>query len=241
MNISEDPRMRPVVHLVLKAAMCHANVLLVGESGVGKTHIAECIHRASPMAAGTFHTLYCARGADPAWESRDLVDGLHSLEAVNGTVYVKCIDLLSTPGQRKLLGYLDARERRMKAPGRPGMVSARLIFSSEKNLRLESDAGRFLRQLYLRTSVVTIDVPPLRQRAIDVVSLARFFLSFYSHRERKDIRGFSGDAERVLRSHLWEGNIHELRNAMNRAVVFAHNGESVSADTLEEVLQQVAA
>jgi DNA-binding NtrC family response regulator len=237
-DISEDPTMRPVIRLVLKAAVCHANVLLVGESGVGKAFIARKIHEASPMASGDFTTLFCMPDDDGRMERDTLVDRLRSLEDDLATIYVRDIDLLGLRGQRKLLTYLDDRERRIKTGQSLENAFARLVFSSQKDLLLESISGRYMRQLYLRTSVITIEVPPLRRREADIVSLARHFLILYSHLERKAIRGLSYDAEYLLRRLSWEGNIHELKNTMNRAVVFADEGQVLSAGMLEGVIQE---
>jgi DNA-binding NtrC family response regulator len=228
--------MKPVVRLLLKAAVCRANVLLFGESGVGKAFLAKRIHDNSPGASGAFHTVFCMPDDRAAAE---LVERLEALESQCGTVYVRGIDLLSPMGQRRLLAYLDGRERRMKS-GYPSDGSfVRLIFSSQKDLRLEALRGRYLSQLCLRTSVITIQVPPLRQRGKDVVSLAKHFVDLYSHRESKRIRGLSDDAEYLLRNLSWEGNIHELKNAINRAVVLAEEGQVVDVGLLEGVLTEV--
>jgi DNA-binding NtrC family response regulator len=237
-TISEDPTMKPVVRLVLKAAMCRANVLLVGESGVGKTYIARQIHQASPWASRGFHTVFCSPDPQGNMAVADLVGNLGSAERSLGTIYIKGIDLLGPIGQRGLLAYLDGRESKVRTCRPLDGDGARLIFSSQKDLRLESAAGRYLRQLYLRVSVVTIEVPPLRQRETDIVSLAKHFLGLYSDRERKHVRDLSDEAEYLLRRLSWEGNIHELRNAMNRAVVFADEGEPLSLGVLEGVIQQ---
>ena len=237
-SISDDPTMKPVIRLMLKSAVCHANVLLVGESGVGKTYLARRIHGGSAASSGAFRVLFSIPDAVDGRATDRLMEKLLSAEHEGGTVYLKNIDVLGAIGQRKLLGYLDARERRMKASRQSSTGFARLIFSSERDLRSEATAGRYLRQLYLRTSVITITVPPLRQRESDIVSLARYFVSLYSDQERKGLKGLSDDAECMLTRVSWEGNIHELKNAMNRAVVFAEDGQVLNAGHLEGVLQQ---
>jgi Nif-specific regulatory protein len=228
--------MKPVVRLILKAAVCRANVLLVGECGVGKAFLARRMHEDSPFASGSFRTLFCMPDDEGVG---DLVDKLEHLESECGTVYVRGVDLLGPLGQRKFLAYLDERESRTRNGTEP--VRNRLIFSSHLDLRLEALKGRYLSQLYLRVSVFTVDVPPLRQRGGDIVSLAKYFVDLYSHRERKDIGGLSDDAEFVLKRHAWEGNIHELKNAMNRAVVLADEGQLLDTGLLEGVLTEVAA
>ena len=227
--------MKPVVRLTLKAAACRANVLLVGECGVGKAFLARRMHASSPFAGGEFHTMFCIPDDGAA---DDLVGRLEALEAKPGTAYIRDVDLLGAYGQRKLLAYLDAREARTRNGS--GQVRNRIVFSSHSDLRLESLRGKYMSQLYLRLSVITIDVPPLRRRGSDIVTLARHFVDLYSNRERKDVGGLSNDAEFFLKHRAWDGNIHELQNAMNRAVVLAEEGQLLDTDLLEGVLTETA-
>jgi DNA-binding NtrC family response regulator len=229
--ISDDPTMRPVVRLALKAAVCQANVLLVGESGVGKAYIARKIHDGAGSVPGPFVTLFSMPDEDGRPGGGGLVSNLEALEPEGGTIYVRDIDLLGLRGQRELLTFLDARERG-PGPG-DGDHPARLVFSSQKDLLLESMRGTYLRQLYLRASVIKIEVPPLRNREEDIVNLARHFVDLFASREQKAIGGLSHDAECLLRNLSWEGNIHELRNTMNRAVVLAEKGQVLSAGMFE--------
>jgi two-component system response regulator HydG len=226
--------MKPVIRLILQAAACRANVLLVGESGVGKAFLARRMHESSPFASGTFRTLFCP----PDDGVGDLISKLEALESECGTVYVKGIDQLGSLGQRRFLAYLDGREGRTRNCS--GWVLNRLIFSSHRDLRREALSGRYLSQLYLRASVITVDVPPLRRRGDDIVSLAKHFVDLYSHRECKDVGGLSDDAQFFLAHQAWEGNIHELKNAMNRAVILADDGQLLDSDLLEGVLTDAA-
>jgi DNA-binding NtrC family response regulator len=236
MQISDDPTMRVVGALAVKAARCRANILLVGESGVGKAFIARWIHKASPVGDGDLLTLFCLPDSDPRRELCPLPEQLRRHERRRATIFLRGVDLLSGLGQRSLLSYLDERERQLEACSRVHGKFARLIFSSQKSLRLEAQMGRFLRQLYLRVSVVTIDVPPLRQRECDIVSLANHFLALYAHEESKSIRGLSVDAQSLLRRFAWEGNIHELKNTMKHAVVMADDGQVLNAGMLKGLL-----
>lgn len=233
--ISEDPTMKPVVRLILQAASSRANVLLVGESGVGKAFLARKMHENSPFRSGDFHTLFCMPNDEGLEE---LIGKLEALEGECGTVYVRSIDLLGSVGQTRLLAYLDARESR--TGNGSAWVSNRLIFSSHRDLRRETLRGRYLSQLYLRASVITVDVPPLRRRGNDVLTLAKYFLDLYSHRECKDIGELSDDARFFLTHQSWEGNIHELKNAINRAVLLADEGQLLDSDLLEGVLTDAA-
>jgi DNA-binding NtrC family response regulator len=170
-------------------------------------------------------------------EGRRVVGLLAAGERRWGSIYVRGVDLLDAVSQRVLLAYLDTREGEMAS--RPERANrARLIFSSQKDLLTESGSGRFLSQLYMRISVVRIRIPPLRQRAGDIVPLARYFVGLYSRRESKRIGKLSREAEAVLRRSTWDGNIHELKNVLNRAVVMANDGDSLGPRDLGSVLKR---
>jgi DNA-binding NtrC family response regulator len=238
MRISDDPAMRAVEHLALKAAACRANVLLEGESGVGKAFIARRIHQASSQAGRGFFSLFCLPGPDGWLGSSPLAEQLDGLVRDHGTVYLRGVDLVGKLGQQELLAYLDQRDSAIETCPHGSRDFARLIFSSQHHLRTACERGRFLRQLYLRVSVITIEVPPLRLRETDILSLANHFLSVYARRESKTIRGLTPDAAHLLRRMAWEGNIHQLKNAMNQAVVMADDGQMLSAGVLRGVLAQ---
>ncbi|HVP56770.1 MAG TPA: sigma 54-interacting transcriptional regulator [bacterium] len=236
MRISDDPSMKAVECLALTAAACRANVLLEGESGVGKAFIARRIHLASPWARRGFRSLFCVPEGEAGPDVLQLAGELRTLTSKYGTIYVRGVDVLNDIGQRKLLAYLDERDREIQTSVGGHAGFARLIFSSQHHLARQCDQGLFLKQLYLRVSVITIEVPPLRRRTTDIVSLAEHFLGFYARRECKTIRGISPDAQHLLRRMSWEGNIHELKNTINRAVVMADDGQVLSAGILEGVL-----
>ncbi len=237
---SRDRRMRAVQNLVGKAARCRANVLVEGECGVGKMYFARRIHEASEAASLGFASIFCRPETRPGGEGKRVVAFLEAREGDRGTVYVRGVDLLDALSQRVLLAYLDARESRA-ASGRARVTPARLIFSSHRNLLDESRAGRFSGRLYMRISVVRIRVPPLRQREADIVPLARYFVGLYSRRESKRIRSLSREAEALLRRSTWEGNIHELKNVLSRAVVMADDGDSLGARELGSMLRRAGA
>lgn len=226
-----------VERLVLKAAACRANVLLHGESGVGKAFIARRIHRASHAAGRGFSTLFCLPGNDVTQCAIPPGSYLADNCLKYGTIHLRGIDLLDRVGQRNLLAFLDSRDR--EAQHSDDCETGRLIFSSQRDLKAESEAGRYLTQLYLKVSVITIDVPPLRQRGSDILNLAHHFLHLYALRECKTIRGLSPDAARLLSRLTWEGNINELKNAINQAVVMADDGAVLNAGILKGVLAQM--
>ncbi len=233
---SSDPGMRHVLDLGEKAARCSANVLVEGESGVGKSYLARRIHDASRGSCRRFNTVFCMPERKAGGEGTRLVRLLAAGESLWGSIYVRGVDLLDAVSQSVLLAYLDAREcEAVPDPEQEGR--ARLIFSSQKDLLAESEAGRFSSQLYMRISVVRIRIPPLRQRAGDIVPLARHFVGLYSKRESKHTVKLSREAEAMLRRSTWDGNIHELKNVLNRAVVMANDGDSLGLRELSSMLR----
>lgn len=232
---SSDPRMQQVLLQVRKAAQCSANVLIEGECGVGKTYLARHIHEASVNRPRGMYVVFCVPEREGGGEGARVVSLLRAGEHRWGTIYVRGVDLLGALSQRVLLTYLDTCEA--AAISDPGRCSrARLVFSSQKDLLAESRAGRFLSQLYMRISVVKIKIPPLRQREADIVPLARYFVGLYSKRESKVIRSLSREAEAMLRQSTWDGNIHELKSVLNRAVVMANDGDSLGPREIGSVL-----
>lgn len=234
---SSDPGMQHVLGLMDKAAQCSASVLVEGESGVGKSYLARRIHDASVSGSRGLDSIFCMPETKVGGEGRRLVDLLVAGESRWGSIYVRGVDLLDAVSQRVLLAYLDAREGKIAAGPKRGF-RARLIFSSQKDLLAESGSGRFLSQLYMRISVVRIRIPPLRQRAGDIVPLARHFVGLYSERESKRIGKLSREAEAMLRRSTWDGNIHELKNVLNRAVVMANDGDSLGPRELSSMLRR---
>ncbi|MGD9402207.1 MAG: sigma 54-interacting transcriptional regulator [bacterium] len=234
---SSDPRMQPVLDLMRKAAECSANVLVEGESGVGKAYCARRIHEASARSEMAYDSIFCVPETRAGGEGRRILARLQAAERKWGSIYVRGVDLLDAVSQRMLLAYLDCREDRIASCRDQGSW-ARLIFSSQKDLLEESRSGRFLSQLYMRISVVRIRIPPLRQRDADIVPLARYFVGLYSKRESKRISKLSREAEAMLRRSAWDGNIHELKNVLNRAVVMANDGDSLGPRDLSLVLRR---
>ncbi len=235
MKISEDPVMASVFELVERAARCFANVLIVGESGVGKTYLARRIHEASPVADGGFHTLLCYPGTDMGLARRDIVEALCLLESRAGTVVVEDVHNLSPQAQKRLLSYLDRRDQGIwSEPTR----RSRLIFTSSK-CPVRDLKQAFSEQLYMRVAVIKIEIPPLRLRRWDIIHLAHEFLSQYSREEGRNLKGFTPDALEILVNLPWQGNIHELKNVINRSVVMADDGETIDACVLMGVLQQI--
>jgi two-component system NtrC family response regulator len=219
-------------------------VLITGENGTGKELVANAIHRASGRRDGPFIPINC--GAIPenlletelfGHERGAFTDAHRTREgrvelANGGTLFLDEIGELPTHLQVKLLRFLQDRliER---VGGRERLaVDARLVAASNQDLRAGITAGRFREDLFYRLSVVTIAVPPLRDRGEDVRILAEYFLDFYAKHHRRRLRGFTQSALRAIQAHAWPGNVRELENRVQRAVILAQDA-AIRAEDLE--------
>jgi two-component system response regulator AtoC len=221
---TRNAAMRDIVATVEKILDHDIPVLILGESGSGKDYLAEVIHACSRRRDEPFVHLECASIPPDLFESelfgheRGTFTGaadrkLGKLEvARGGTVYLDEISALSQGVQAKLLRVLQERRFTRLGGGTSIAFNARVVTSSSLEQEELLDPARLRRDLYYRLNVVTLKLPPLRGRSEDVLPLARQFLG-----RRK--KGFTAAAERVIGSHPWPGNIRELRNVIERAVV----------------------
>ncbi|HEX7832777.1 MAG TPA: sigma-54 dependent transcriptional regulator [Thermoanaerobaculia bacterium] len=233
---TRNPAMRDIIATVEKVVDREAPILILGESGSGKDHLAEVIHACSARRNEPFVHVECASIPADLFESelfgheRGTFTGasdrkLGKLEvARRGTVYFDEISALTPQLQAKLLRAMQ--ERRFTRLGGSTSIpfDARVISSSNVALQSLLDSGALRRDLFYRINVVTLTLPPLRDRGEDVLPLAKQFLG----RRRK---GFTASAERLLTSHAWPGNIRELRNAVERAVL-VEDADRIDASAL---------
>jgi two-component system response regulator AtoC len=212
------------------------SVLLIGETGVGKEVCAELLHRRSPRAARTLLRLNCSALPEALIESELFghEKGAFTGAAVarpgliesadGGTVFLDEIGELPPPAQVKLLRVLDRREV-MPVGGRSErIVDVRFVAATHKNLEAEIAAGRFRQDLYYRLAGMTIRIPPLRDRKDEIEPLARRFLDAAARRQGRPPVALSAEALLALQRHPWPGNIRELRNAIERALVVCGAG-----------------
>jgi DNA-binding NtrC family response regulator len=143
--------------------------------------------------------------------------------------------------QVKLLRALQEREIRRIGESRPRPVDVRVVAATNRDLAAEVEAGRFRRDLYYRLRVIELRVPPLRERADDVVPLARFFLAAHARALGRPVTGFSSQAARLLKAHRWPGNVRELQNAMEYAVALCAGAQVRPEDLPEELHAEGAA
>ncbi len=229
--ISDDPAMAEVVRLARMASSCRANVLIVGESGVGKTFIARKIHEASLVSKQGFHTIPCRSSIEVQWWQKDLMEALCSISQLGGTILFKNVSNLSITDQKKLLSLLDRRASEV-SPN----PDQRLIFTSYP---LEKDCGSkaILPELMLRISVITIEVPPLRERPVDIVMLADLFLREYAQTQGRVLEGITLMAQDFLRSQSWEGNIWQLRAVIQNAVMLFQGKNAIDLEVVNQAFK----
>ena len=208
-----------------RIAIGRLNVLVVGETGVGKERFAERIHEMSPRRAASFVRINCSAISEPQLEAELFghePSGKPGLleHADGGTAFLSDVDQLPHALQHKLLRAIeDAAVRRVHAP-RARPIDVRYVASTSKDLAAEVDSDRFRRDLYFRLAGATFTIPPLRDRRDEVLPLAEQFTVAAAAPLGRSF-AFSDDARQWLTSHDWPGNIRELRNACERAVLLA--------------------
>src|SRR5215470_18046509 len=217
--VGDSPAMREVYRLTRLVAPTRASVLLVGETGTGKEMIARAIHRLSPRSDGPYVRVNCGALAESLLESELFghVKGAFTgaidnktgrFEAAHGgTIFLDEISSMSAKLQVKLLRVLQEREFERVGESRTIRDDTRVIAATNQFLEDEIDAGRFRDDLYYRLNVVSIHLPPLRERRQDIPALACFFLERYSEENRRDAPNLSEEVMKVLMTYDWPGNV----------------------------------
>jgi DNA-binding NtrC family response regulator len=241
--IGESPAMQEVFDVVRQVAPSRATVLLGGESGTGKEVFARAIHQASPRARQAFVAVHCAALTPTLLESelfgheKGAFTGAHERrvgrfeQAQGGTLFLDEIGEIDATIQVKLLRFLGERTFERVGSGKTLTADVRLITATNKNLEEMVKAGKFREDLFFRLRVVEIHLPPLRERAGDVVLLAQNFLREFAAENQKPVREFTVDALQLLQHYAWPGNVRELRTAIEHAVVLSR-GEKIAARDL---------
>lgn len=249
--IGSSPAMRSVFHLVERAAPTDSTVLIVGESGTGKELVAQSIHERSSRRDRPFVKLNCAAIPESLLESelfgheKGAFTGAHSRKpgkfelADEGTLLLDEIGDMSTATQSKILRVLQEQEFERVGGTVPVRVNVRIIASTNKDLPAAVREGRFRDDLYFRLNVVTIPLPPLRERREDIPDLAAHFVSETNVRLGRSIIRVSPEAMAALMDHDWPGNVRELRNAIERAAVVA-DGDTIGIGHLPPAIQAAA-
>lgn len=243
--IGNSQAMQRVFERVRVVAPAPTTVLIVGESGSGKELIANAIHQHSPRSARRFVALNC--GAIPGeileaelfGHERGAFTGAHQrrvgkIEAADGgTLLLDEISELSPDLQVKLLRVLEERRITRVGGNEEIAVDFRLLAATNRNLEEEVEQGRFRRDLYYRLKVVTVELPPLRQRPEDIPPLVNHFVALFNNRLGREVRRVTPAALAALKRHRWPGNVRELRNVVENMVLFAA-GEEVGVEDLPE-------
>lgn len=229
--VAESPAMREVLHLATTVAASPATVLVHGETGVGKEVVARFIHAHSPRASAPLQALNCAALPEQLVESelfghekgsftdaKNAHKGLFEL-ADSGTVILDEVSEIPLTLQAKLLRFLEERTFRRIGGARELRVDVRIIALTNHPLEGEVAAGRFREDLFYRLHVFPIRVPPLRERSEDIVPLATDFALRFAASCGKHFDGLSSELKAKLLSHRWTGNVRELRNLIERAVI----------------------
>ncbi|MBI1811975.1 MAG: sigma-54-dependent Fis family transcriptional regulator [Nitrospirae bacterium] len=229
--IGKSQAMQEVFNLIEVVSKSNANVLVTGECGTGKELAARAMHYASSRSNRPFIPIDCAAIPEELLESelfgheKGAFTGAHDrkvgqVELANGgTLFLDEVGDLYKSLQKKLLRFLQEREI-LRVGGKDRIkVDVRIIAATNKNLMDDVDNGRFREDLFYRLNVVGIHIPPLRERKEDIPLLANHFLEKFNRRNNKSIKGFSSDVIDVFLEHKWHGNVRELENAIERAVV----------------------
>jgi two-component system response regulator GlrR len=241
--IGESSVFRNEANKIPLIASCDANVLIVGETGTGKELYARAIHYGSTRAGRPFMPVNC--GAIPVelvenelfGHTRGAYTGAASLqvglieEGNGGTIFLDEIDCLPIFAQVKLLRFLQEKEYRPLGSPKMRRADVRIIAASNLNMPQAIENGRVRQDLFYRLNIISMTLPPLRDRIEDVPLLARHFLSIYTRESRKEVADFSEEALHLLMVHSWPGNVRELEYVIERAVVLCH-GETIHGKDL---------
>ena len=233
--IGNDHRMHRVFDMIDSVADTRATVLITGESGTGKSLIARAIHRRSGRRDHPFVEVSCGALPETLLESELFghVSGAFTgatgekngkfKQADSGTIFLDEIGTASPGMQVKLLRVLQDLEFEQVGGSKTIQIDTRIILATNEDLATAVTDGRFREDLFYRVNVISIELPPLRERISDIPQLANHFLHQIRDEAGKDIEGFTDEAVEVLRLHRWPGNVRELQNVVERAVLLGRN------------------
>jgi transcriptional regulator with PAS, ATPase and Fis domain len=245
--IGESPLMQEIFEMLALAAPTDATVLLLGETGTGKELIGRAIHRNSVRRAGPFIVVNCAAIPENLLESdlfgheRGAFTGAVNRKAGRfalahgGTILLDEIGELPISIQAKILRVLQFKEFEPLGSPKTQKVDVRIIAATNRSLADEVREGRFREDLFYRLNVVTLTLPPLRRRLEDIPILAYYFFETYTQKNKRSIKAIDPLALDLLKAYNWPGNIRELENIMERAVIFC-TGPTLTAENLPDML-----
>ncbi len=249
--VGESPQMQEIIELVTTVAATTSSVLIEGESGTGKELVARALHYLSPRRNDPFVTVNCAAIPETLLEAElfgfrkgSFTDAIRDKkgrfeEADRGTLFLDEIGDMSLALQAKILRVLQEREFTKIGDERAIRVEVRIIAATNKNLPEEIRAGRFREDLYYRVNVINIKIPSLSERIEDLPLLVAFFLKRFNFEMGRHIQGVSEEGMALLKAHSWPGNIRELENVMERALILT-KGDMIESDTIRKSLSPPA-
>jgi len=249
--IGHSASIKAALDMARKVARHPSTVLITGESGTGKELVARLVHKSSPRADKAFVAVNCGAIPEPLLESelfghvkgaftsadRDKI-GLFE-EANGGTLFLDEIGELPAALQVKLLRALQEGEVRRVGATTSQRIDARVVAATNRDLGVDVASGRFRGDLYYRVNVVTIRLPPLRERSQDVPELALHFLRLYNARLGLKVESISAPAMRTLIDYAWPGNVRELENVIERALVLSA-GPTIEREHLSDIIAPVS-
>jgi two-component system NtrC family response regulator len=240
--LGTSPKMQEVFSEIRKVATTDIPVLVLGESGTGKELVAHAIHQRSSRKDRPFVVINCSAIPESLLESelfgheKGAFTGAHIQRkgrfetAQRGTLFLDEIGELSLALQVKLLRFLQEQKIERVGGREEIFVDARVLAATNKDLKQSVQEGRFREDLYYRLGVVTVSLPPLREREGDLLLLATTLLQRYSHENKRKITGFSPQAIKAIETYHWPGNIRELENRIKRAVIMAEGSKLTPQD-----------
>ncbi|MFS8065832.1 MAG: sigma-54-dependent transcriptional regulator [Byssovorax sp.] len=247
--LAKSPQMQAIFKTITKIAEYKTTALITGESGVGKELIARALHSKSSRRGGPFVAVNCGAIPEPLLESElfgyrrgaftDAVADRAGLfeQANGGTLLLDEVGELPLSLQVKLLRVLQEETIRRLGDNKDLKIDVRILAATHRDLAAETKAGRFREDLYYRINVLPIHVPPLRERREDIPILLDHFLARNNARFNTQIRGIDAEARRLLLEYAWPGNVREMENTIERAMVLTER-EFLSAEDLPERVRE---
>jgi NtrC-family two-component system response regulator AlgB len=245
---TQEPMMQKLFETALKAAASAATMLLLGESGTGKSILARALHRNSPQRDSAFVTVACPSLSRELLESelfghvRGAFTGAVGetwgkvKAAEGGTLFLDEIGELPLEIQPKLLRLLQEREYERVGDSKPRKANVRVVAATNRRLEDLVKEGKFREDLYYRLNVITVELPPLRQRPLDLPSLAQEHLRIFARQSPRPVKGFTPAAMAAMQRYPWPGNLRELRNVIERSVILA-TGDKIDVNDFPDNLR----
>ena len=245
--IAKSPKMLKIIELIKTVAPTNATILIIGKTGTGKEVIARAIHHQSPRRNRPFIATSCAALPEGLLESELFGHEKGSFTGAverkkgkfeagdKGTLFLDEIGEINANTQIHLLRALEEKKITRVGGNEEINVDVRIIAATNRNLKASIKQGKFREDLYYRLNIVTIDLPPLKDRMEDILPLAEHFLKKYAEENNKRIKSFSDDVVKFMLNYSWPGNVRELENMIERGVILTKN----TAITLDELPQDI--